>query len=135
MYGTRALQVDASQLLNRRHYEPPDVNRGRRRKCCPSAVQPNCQRSDIAEDEERRLRTRTLCRWLLLVEGHRPPPAEGRQLHQRAESFDVGSYCIVNLICGPFASRRRLAQGLLLPKNRAAPRRPAHPRPPTRRHV
>src|SRR6476661_810607 len=67
----------------------PDVNRGCRRKCCPSAVQPNCQRPDIAEDEERRLRTRTLCRWLLLVEGHRPPPAEGRQLHQRAESSDV----------------------------------------------
>src|SRR6476620_2508581 len=30
-------------------------------------------------------------RRLLLVEGHRPPPAEGRQLHQRAESSDVAA--------------------------------------------
>jgi Alpha/beta hydrolase family len=52
--------------------EPPDIDRGCR--CCrPSLAQSGRERPDIAKDEECRLRTRTVRRRLLLVEGHRPP--------------------------------------------------------------
>ena len=55
----------------------------------PFPYQSSRQGPDIDEDEECRLRPRTIRRRLLLVEGHRSPPAEGHQLHQRAESPDV----------------------------------------------
>jgi len=37
------------------------------------------------------LRTRAVCGRLLLVEGHRPLAAQGRELHQRAEPFDLAA--------------------------------------------
>jgi hypothetical protein len=57
----------------------------------PSLAQAGRQRTDSAEDEECRLRARIVRRRLLLVEGHRPPPAELRPLHERAEPSDLSA--------------------------------------------
>src|ERR1043166_2711452 len=69
--------------------EPPDIDWGRRRQRCPSLAQSSGERPDTAKDQECRVRTRIIRRRLLLVEGHCPPPAERRQLHQRAEPSDL----------------------------------------------
>src|SRR6202035_5425231 len=71
--------------------EPPDTHRGCRCQRRPSLAQSSRERPDIAEDEESRLRARTVRRRLLLVEGHRPPPAEEHQLHQCAEPSDLAA--------------------------------------------
>src|SRR5438309_8195835 len=62
--------------------EPPDTDRDCRCYRRPSLAQSSRQRPNITENKKCRLRTRTVRRRLLLVEGHRPPPAKGRQLHQ-----------------------------------------------------
>src|SRR5437763_14972927 len=56
--------------------EPPDIDRGCRCWRCPSLAQSSRQRPDVAKDDECLLRTRTVRRRLLLVEGHLPPSAE-----------------------------------------------------------
>ena len=71
--------------------EPPDIDRGYRSQRHPSLGQSGRQRPDATKDEECRLRARAVRRRLLLVEGHCPPPAGGRQLHQRAEPIDLAA--------------------------------------------
>jgi hypothetical protein len=57
--------------------ESPDIDRGRRRYRRLPSAQSGRQRANIAEDKECRLRTRTIRRRLMLVEGHRPAQQKG----------------------------------------------------------
>ena len=99
-------------------HEPPNIDRGCRRQRRPPPAQSSRQRTDTAEDKERRLRARTVRRRLLLVEGHRPAPAERRQLHQRAKSADVAAGGVGGRAAGDRgAARPDGARGPLLLRN------------------